>query len=574
MAKSDNWSDDEDDLIVEDDSETSDDSYSDGEAEVDHGVENASVQENLPSVGDARTSTCIPYPDHRCSRFETYLTKALISQVPVVPRGQGFLLSYKRGRLGEPQVDSFNRNNKHKSREGSRSWVRVNPVAAYVDFYRPKYAVLENVVAMADQSKGSKKKNVFAQVICSLVGMGYQVQRITRPRTRTSHPVLSNGTMQGFDPSAPTCVVFSMVCWYAYVQEVKTNSRGQSFLKVIVLYAPSDTTCSAMHYPIKNELFFPDHCNCGDDAIPPDDVACKVTVDFLGNPGDSIAGYIVRQKYKTGAATFVTLKMEDFRCVCSGPPKSTMEVFKDEYHVGDTVLIRMRIGPKEDGLEPGTSAEAVLVRCLPRRSRNFPDQKGIRPNELVYGDKMVTIPIEKVTRKCMVRFYTEDDRLQKKILAPYDRDGTADAFYITSRQVKGSPVPALEPLTQPFPTELIQGFDPSAPPRVGYLMAWIFIVVEGTSAVGLKKVWAVDFDQDAIHTYKANLKDTEGTSLYFGSVNDLLAQAMKGRYNKYVPAPGEVDFISAGSPCQGFSNANQQKLNEKSLRNSSGSPQS
>ncbi|KAI9777299.1 MAG: DNA methyltransferase Dim-2, partial [Peltula sp. TS41687] len=41
---------------------------------------------DLPPVGDARTSPCIPYPDHRCTRFETHLTKALISQAPVVPR--------------------------------------------------------------------------------------------------------------------------------------------------------------------------------------------------------------------------------------------------------------------------------------------------------------------------------------------------------------------------------------------------------------------------------------------------------------------------------------------------------
>ncbi|KAI9779979.1 MAG: DNA methyltransferase Dim-2 [Peltula sp. TS41687] len=372
--------------------------------------------------------------------------------------------------------------------------------------------------------------------------------------------------------------------WYAYVQEVKTNSRGQSFLKVIWLYAPSDTTCAAMHYPIKNELFFSDHCNCGDDAISYEDVACKVTVDFFGDPRDSIAEYIVRQKYKTGAATFVTLKMEDLRCVHrSGPPKSRMEIFKSEYRVGDTVLIRMRIGQKEDGLEPveiiqfseEDSAEVVLVRCLPRRSRDFPDQKGVRPNELVYGDKMDTISIEKVTRKCMVRFYTEDDRVQKQIPAPYDRDGTADAFYITCRQVKGSPVPALEPLTQPFPTELIQGFDPSAPPPRRLLNGMDLYCGGGNFGRGLEEggaihnKWAVDYDRDAIHTYKANLKDTEGTSLYFGSVNDLLAQAMRGRYNKYVPAPGEVDFISAGSPCQGFSNANQQKSNDKSLRNSS-----
>ncbi|KAI9779571.1 MAG: DNA methyltransferase Dim-2 [Peltula sp. TS41687] len=366
--------------------------------------------------------------------------------------------------------------------------------------------------------------------------------------------------------------------WYTFVQEVKTNSRGQSFLKVIWLYAPSDTTCAAMHYPNlpvvlpidhhlgfywngfdllrfnKNQLFVSDHCNCGDDAISSEDVACKVTVDFFGDPGDSIAEYIVRQKYKTGTAAFVTLKMEDLRCVHrSGPPKSRMEIFKSEYRVGDTVLIRMRIGQKEDGLEPveiiqfseEDSAEVVQVRCLPRRSRDFPDQKGVRPNELVYGDTMDTISIEKVTRKSMVRY-----RFRRRMT----ETGRPMPFTSPADRSKGSPVPALEPLTQLFPTELIQGFDPSAPPLRRLLNGMDLYCGGGNFGRGLEEggaihnKWAVDYDRDAIHTYKANLKDTEGTSLYFGSVNDLLAQAMRGRYNKYVPAPGEVDFISAGSP--------------------------
>lgn len=49
----------------------------------------------------------------------------------------------------------------------------VASVLAFIDFYRPKYAVMENVKGMAH---GGEKNNVLAQVICCLVGMGYQVR--------------------------------------------------------------------------------------------------------------------------------------------------------------------------------------------------------------------------------------------------------------------------------------------------------------------------------------------------------------------------------------------------------------
>ena len=43
---------------------------------------------------------------------------------------------------------------------------------SFIDFYRPKYALLENVLGIAS---GGDSNNVLAQVACALVGMGYQV---------------------------------------------------------------------------------------------------------------------------------------------------------------------------------------------------------------------------------------------------------------------------------------------------------------------------------------------------------------------------------------------------------------
>ncbi|QDS72512.1 hypothetical protein FKW77_000077 [Venturia effusa] len=53
---------------------------------------------------------------------------------------------------------------------------KVASVAAYIDHYRPSYALLENVVAMT-RPLGPEKENVFSQLLCALVAMGYQVQQ-------------------------------------------------------------------------------------------------------------------------------------------------------------------------------------------------------------------------------------------------------------------------------------------------------------------------------------------------------------------------------------------------------------
>jgi len=49
-------------------------------------------------------------------------------------------------------------------------------VMAYIDFYRPKYALLENVFGMMRKLGPDKSEDVFAQIVCTLVGIGYQVR--------------------------------------------------------------------------------------------------------------------------------------------------------------------------------------------------------------------------------------------------------------------------------------------------------------------------------------------------------------------------------------------------------------
>lgn len=78
---------------------------------------------------------------------------------------------------------------------------------------------------------------------------------------------------------------------------------------------------------------------------------------------------------------------------------------------------------------------------------------------------------------------------------------------------------------------------------------------------------AVDIDSCALHTYRANLEHAD-VNLYLGSINNFLFDVITDR-RRHLPGRGEIDFIVAGSPCQGFSNANPQGHEAlKSLSNS------
>ncbi|KAH0562094.1 hypothetical protein GP486_003210 [Trichoglossum hirsutum] len=362
--------------------------------------------------------------------------------------------------------------------------------------------------------------------------------------------------------------------WFAYVQEVRYTKKGRQFLKVIWLYEPSDTSCSTMHYPFRNELFFSDNCNCGDGVLDADDVLCIVSVAFFSKPGESSAEYFVRQKYNTSDASFVSLKHPDFKCVhLSAPELSCMEEAKEKYQIGDTVLIlEGRI------LEPvqlvAFEGDKVFVRRFPRRSRDYRLEQKSRPNELVWTEDIYPVRPEDIDRKCLIRFYTEEEKLSRKIPAPYNRDGTADAFFISSREVFNGFRRELIPLSKPFPL-MNQGFDPDETPSRPMMNGMDLFCGGGNFGRGLEEggavrnKWAVDIGKEQIHTYRANLKKPDDTNLYFGSINDILRSGLRGNFSSHVPEPGEVDFISAGSPCQGFSNANNRREEEKGLRNSS-----
>lgn len=359
--------------------------------------------------------------------------------------------------------------------------------------------------------------------------------------------------------------------WYAYVQRLEETNSG---LRVIWLDSPLHTTCSTMHYPFQNELFMTDHCNCdASKPIPVGEVLAITSVAFFVGPSGSSTEFFVRQRFLRDTAAFEELKEGHFKCDCKKPTISK------KYDDGDTVLIQKLESVDGPVLEPvellsavRSGVASVKVRRLPRRGRDFHGEAA-QPNELVYTSVFEEVPVGNIDRACHIRFYTIAERDQGEIPPPYCRQGTGDAFYIIFEQTE--PDHSLRPLIFPYPASLKQGFDPLEKSSLRRLRALDLFCGGGNFGRGIEEggaievKWAVDYDAEAIHSYRANLADPSEVGLFFGSVNDSLKKAMNGQYCEIIARPGEVEIIIGGTPCPGYSNANNNRGDDKALKNNS-----
>jgi DNA (cytosine-5)-methyltransferase 1 len=355
--------------------------------------------------------------------------------------------------------------------------------------------------------------------------------------------------------------------WYGYVQGIQDTQKGRS-LKILWLYRPTDTACQKMKYPVSNELFLSDHCNCNDHEIWASEVVLKPQVAFFAGPHTD-AEFFVRQKYVGNDAAWVTLQKSDFECSCKA--NSTPR----EYSIGETLLVAACHAGKDRVLEAVEVVEKALlgdeghlrVRRLLRRNRDYGEEDA-EPNELVYTDILDVVPMKDVFRSCNVRFYTIEDKRQRRIPSQYRRGGTGDLYYIMYHHASTG----LVPLAEPWPISMKQGWNPIK--ATLKMMRGLDIFCGGGNlgrgleeGGAVKFDWAVDYFKEAIHTYRANLKHPGDAKLFCGSVNDYLSQAMRGTGVALVAQAGAVDVISAGSPCQGFSNANHWRKSDQALLN-------
>ncbi|KAI9830242.1 MAG: hypothetical protein M1819_005769 [Sarea resinae] len=401
---------------------------------------------------------------------------------------------------------------------------------------------------------------------------------INRPRRlqRDKHGQIQRQTLKATDIKVGDVVCVpkdkktkwkaSAQVWFGYVQDIEISRTGKRLLHLLWLYQPSDTTCGSMHYPIVGELFLSDNCNCEDDKYEADEVIAVAPVSFFPQPGETRDEYFVRMKFCSDEDSFLTLRKSDLRCIHHSKGfRSDLEDAMEKYPIGSTVLVvktkegRQLLEPMEiiDFQQEGA---AELVSCRQLVRKRYLGYKDAPANELVYTDRIESVLAESLARRCYVRFFQMED----DIPAPYCRGGVGDAFYFTSRLIDNQ---SLERLSSP-PTSLIEGFDPRRTPRQP-LNGLDLCCGGGNFGRGLEEggavqfKWAVDLNSPAMHTYKANLVPGSDTELYLGNMNDFLVELMKKNERL------GVDFLSAGSPCQGFSTANHNQDSDDSQRNCS-----
>ncbi|KAI1768440.1 S-adenosyl-L-methionine-dependent methyltransferase [Hypoxylon sp. FL1150] len=362
--------------------------------------------------------------------------------------------------------------------------------------------------------------------------------------------------------------------WFGLVQKVHRYPKSSHF-DVIWLYQSIDTPCGIMKYPWDKELFLSNNCTChhGTAKIQSDQVLSTHSVEWFGSPSTT-SEYFVRQTYLSDECKWTTMKKEHMTCA-EGRENQDLP-----YKVGDAVLVET--DPKALHLETFIvdaffdegKKHYVRLRKLMRRRDVDKDAPNAPPNEVVYTERLFEIITRSISRHCLVRAFKPDE----KIPTPYDYGGTGDAFFMTHQEIildGGESI--FIPLDVSVLSQLRQGFDPaldSAQPLKAPVLRGLDLYCGGGNfgrgledGGAIQMNWANDIWRDAIHTYMANSEPGICTP-FFGSVDDLLLKAMQGK-DSAVPQPGDVDFISAGSPCPGFSKLTKDKTTADQRKNQS-----
>ncbi|KAK6203692.1 hypothetical protein LQW54_008898 [Pestalotiopsis sp. IQ-011] len=260
-----------------------------------------------------------------------------------------------------------------------------------------------------------------------------------------------------------------------------------------------------------------------------------------------------RQTYLAAERCWIALS--DDHMLCNHQKKGKHRSSQTRYSPGDAVLVKL---PESARLEPFVIERLykeggkrwTKVRKLPRR-HEIDDRDTFPANELVYSDQLVEVDYKRIVRHCLIRVFLPHDAIP----SPYDRGGMGDAFYITTQQLGGdsSEIVALD---DEDPLPLRQGFLPATAMATHKLCGLDLFCgggnfgrgIEDGGAVEMK--WANDINPNAIHSYMANCAP-DTCKPYLGSIDDLFSRALEGHAD--VPRPGDIGFISGGSPCQGFS---------------------
>ncbi|QPC79814.1 hypothetical protein HYE68_010566 [Fusarium pseudograminearum] len=343
--------------------------------------------------------------------------------------------------------------------------------------------------------------------------------------------------------------------WLALVQRVRVSKKGVRTFDVIWYYRPVDTLCALMKYPWNNELFLSDHCSCDESSkISEDEIMGVHEVEF-GGTSNTKAEFFCRQTYVVTERKWITLEKTHLHCLHQR--KTTQASL---YQPGETRLIMLdKASGRSEPCEFITSYDEegtgiYRFRRLLRRHQVDPKTPNARPNELVYSENLIEVKNRRILEPCYVRFF----KAQETIPTPYDRDGVGNFFYITHEEVIDVETAAKSYLPlETLPSPLRQGHNPSEP--LQKLRGLDLFCGGGNFGRGLEDGggiemrWANDYDGKALHTYMANTSGPDAVHPFLGSIDDMQRFAIQGKFTENVPPVGDVDFISGGSPCPGFS---------------------
>ncbi|KAJ6783981.1 hypothetical protein PWT90_07644 [Aphanocladium album] len=344
--------------------------------------------------------------------------------------------------------------------------------------------------------------------------------------------------------------------WFALVQDVSMDAKGRRVFDVIWYYRPVDTLCGLMKYPWANELFLSDHCSHGESfKIREDEVLGVHEVEFGGAP-ETLKEFFCRQAYLTEDKIWVSLTESHLTCCHALDTASSAAI---EYSPGDTVLVHSVRNsnvcqPCEVvGAEKDFAITRFIFRRLYRRHKIDPSRRDAPPNELVYSEDMVKLGPSRIVGRCHVRWFSTSE----PVPTPYDRDGVGAFFFFTHQKQHTEDGCTILPLEE-APSSLKQGFDPLSK-SMPKLRGLDLFCGGGNFGRGLEEggsvtmKWANDIDSTALHTYMANITEKNQVSPFLGSIDDFQRLAIQGHFGSNVPRVGDVDFISGGSPCPGFS---------------------
>jgi len=154
-----------------------------GGGNFDRGIEEAgavqteyAVEWDKHAAHTYRANCSAPAENLFLGSVDEHLHRALAGQLSALVPAIGQIDAILAG----PPCISFSALQRDRKSTGSLTNAsKIATVASYIDLWRPRYAVLENVPEMTRELRDdSRKESVFSQLICCLVGIGYQIQQI------------------------------------------------------------------------------------------------------------------------------------------------------------------------------------------------------------------------------------------------------------------------------------------------------------------------------------------------------------------------------------------------------------